>query len=94
MTELTRIIKKAERQEKLEYPGTIRLKDIYDFMAYLQKWDWKVCEPRNPDELLYMVYPGLSISIRWNEKIHRTTTNKSGYCHYLLWQAKIGLSRE
>lgn len=94
MNYLARMIKKAERQEKIKYPGVIRLKDIYDFMAYLQKWDWKVCEPRSPDELLYMTYPGLYISVKWCEKIHRTKTNKTGYFHYLIWQSGIGFSRE
>jgi hypothetical protein len=91
MTELDRMIKRAARRELKGYPGAIKLCDVYEFMAHLQRREWKALMPRTPLELLYMKHYGLEISIRWNPELRKTQTNRVGYCQYYLWINRIGM---
>jgi len=91
MSESDRIIKRATRLENKGYPGAIHLCDVYEFMAHLQRLEWKALMPRSPLELLYMKHYGLEITIRWNPELRRTQTNRIGYCHYFEWKNGIGV---
>lgn len=92
MTELDRMIKRAARMESKGYPGAIKLCDVYEFMAHLQRWEWKALMPRSP----FRTSLHEALRIRDNNQLEPGTaenTNKSDCILSLLFLEKWNRNR-